>query len=150
MRRTIVVGLIGGLLAGGTLMTAAPAMAAAPASARPALEVRLSTQPVRLTPSGKVPLAFRVRCAPGVQAYELDASVQQATTYGSVTLAAPPFVAICDGTWHRVVVKVAPSSGAFRVGKAEWTVGVFGYVPAPTDGDVGAGAGGTLWVGPHR
>jgi hypothetical protein len=150
MRRTIVGGLVGGLLAGAALVTAAPAIAAAPATAAPALEVRLSTQPVRLTPSGRVPLAFRVRCAPGVQAHELDASVKQATAYGSVTLAAPPFVATCDGTWHRVVVKVAPGSAAFRVGKAEWTVGVFGYVPPPSDGDVGAGAGGTLWVGPRR
>jgi hypothetical protein len=149
MRRTIVGGLIGGLLAGTALVTAAPAIAAAPASAAPALEVRLSAQPVRLTRSGKVPLAFRVRCAPGVQAYELDASVKQATAYGSVTLAAPPFVATCDGRWHRVVVKVAPESGRFRVGQAEWSVGVFGYVPAPTEGDVDAGAGGTVRVGRH-
>ena len=101
-----------GLLAGAMSMTAAPAMAAAPAAARPALEVRLGTQPVRLNSAGQVPLAFRVRCAPGVQAFELDASVQQATAYGSVTLAAPPFVATCDGTWHRVVVKVSPETGS--------------------------------------
>ena len=137
-------------MVGGLAMTAAPAMAAAPgAAAVPALEVRLGTQPVRLTAAGQVPLAFRVRCTAGVQAFELDASVQQTTAYGSVTLAAPPFVATCDGTWHRVVVKVSPQTGAFRVGKADWSVGVFGYVPPPMDGDVGAGAGGTLWVGPH-
>lgn len=151
MRRTIVMGLVGGLVAATALAPALPAAAApAPAAAAAALEVRLGTQPVRLNASGQVPLAFRVRCAPGVQAFELDASLQQGGVNGSVTLTAPPFVATCDGTWHRVVVKVSPQGGAFRVGKAEWTVGVFGYVPPPTDSDVGAGGGGTLWVGPRR
>ncbi len=117
---------------------------------RAPIEVRLGTQPVRLTGTGMVLLAVRVRCSPGVQAFELDASVSSGSAFGSVTRLAPPAIVPCDGRWNRATIKVAAESGTFTVGRAAYEVSVFGYSPPPDEGDSGASAGGTLWIGPTR
>ena len=150
------------LLVAGAVATAVVGLVITPASAsdsstqsgatvdRAPIEVRLGTQPVRLTGIGMVPLAVRVRCSPGVQAFELDASVSSGSAFGSVTRLAPPAIVTCDGRWNRATIKVAAESGTFTVGRAAYEVSVFGYSPPPDEGDSGASAGGTLWIGPTR
>ncbi len=133
--------------------TASPAAAAATSSstvASPTVELKLGTQPVRLTKNGQVPLAIRIRCSAGVQTFEMYVDVAQSSGAGSTSRIAPPFVAACNGTWERITVKVPASAGAFAVGRADVTVSLYAYLPAPEDHDVDLGVGQSVWVGPHK
>ena len=132
--------------AGGPVSTASSSSAVMPAS----VEIKLGTQPVRLTKSGQVPLALRIRCSAGVQTFEMYVDVVQPSGAGNVGFAAPPFIVSCNGTWERVTVKVPASVGAFAVGRADVTASLYAYLPAPEDHDIDVGVGQSVWVGPHK
>jgi hypothetical protein len=158
MRRSSTLAAAAVLAAGALLPTVAlptaalagPAATSAVATASPTIEVKLGTQPIRLTTKGQVPLALRIRCSPGVQPFELYVDVAQRAGAGSTSRIAPPFVVTCNGTWERVTVKVAPSVGTFRVGRADVTVSLYAYLPPPEDHDIDVGVGQSVWIGPHK
>ncbi len=153
MRRTSAAAVATALAVGAVISTAGMATAAIPqaaSSATPTAEVKLGTQPIRLTSNGKVPVAVRIRCSPGVQAFELYVDVTQPQAQGTASAVAPPFVASCNGTWERIALKVSPSTGKFRVGRGTVNISLHAYLPPPEDGDVEAGAGASIWIGPHK
>lgn len=120
----------------GPVALVALAASAAPATAAPKqLVIQVMKGQTALMPDGTVLVPFRARCYPPLDAFEIDVSVAQATSFGSTILGqsgAPP----CDGRWHRTVVTVAPEVGAFVAGTA--TVGSFIGAFDPNVGDVDA------------
>jgi hypothetical protein len=125
LRRTFVVGALAAVL------FIAPPSAAAPEP----LVIRVMKGQTALMPDGRVLVPIRARCYPPLDAFEIDVSVAQGTSFGSTILGqagAPP----CDGRWHRTVVTVAAETGGFVAGTA--TVGSFIGAFDPNDGDLDA------------
>jgi hypothetical protein len=91
---------------------------------------------VELEADGTVSVPLRVRCSPPLYAFELDVSVVQGSTFGSLTQIGTPFPA-CTGRWERITVSVAAETGTFSPGPA--TVSVFiGIYDPDADSDLSA------------
>ena len=86
------------------------------------LAVDVLERSVRLTTGGAVVVPLRARCAPHLDAFELDVSVTQGTRFGSTNRIGGAFP-VCDGEWHRTAVTVQAESGRFSTGWAR--IGVF-------------------------
>jgi hypothetical protein len=122
-------GLLVPILMIGTLVMPTAASAAststAPHAARSSdpAAIAISRNPVLIDARGRVHLAVWVRCDPGVQAFEIDASVTRPNASGSYSQTQANLTP-CDGTWHPIRIKVPPSSGHFTPGRAEVTASV--------------------------
>jgi hypothetical protein len=84
--------------------------------------VRIAAAQVEVNADGTVSVPLRVRCSPPLDAFELDVSVLQGSTFGSVNLIGTEFP-VCNGRWQRTTLTVSPEAGAFGPGPA--TVGAF-------------------------
>lgn len=84
--------------------------------------VQISERPIRITPAGSVRVVFWYRCLPKYQPYELDVGASQDSVNGSSQAIAPPPVVTCDGTRHKMVQRIVPSSGSFHRGPAQIAV----------------------------
>ncbi|MEO8422908.1 MAG: hypothetical protein ABI595_03235 [Actinomycetota bacterium] len=95
--------------------------------------VDIVDEDTRLKLDGSVPVTVSALCRPGQQAFELDVSVQQGSVSGSATLLGPGLTP-CDGTLHRITVRVTPEVGVFTPGAAnvDGFLGVFD----PEEGDL--------------
>jgi hypothetical protein len=125
LRRTFVLGALAAFL------LIPPPSAAAPEP----LVIQVMKGQTALMPDGTVFVPIRARCYPPLDAFEIDVSVNQGTSFGSTILGqaeAPP----CDGRWHRIAVTVAAETGGFAAGPA--TIGSFIGAFDPRDGDVDA------------
>jgi hypothetical protein len=104
----------------------ATAAAAAPQPAAKAagntLVVRIVAAKVELNADGTVSVPVRARCSAALDAFELDVSVLQAGTFGSVNLIGTEFPA-CTGQWQRTTLTVSAEAGTFGPGPA--TVSAF-------------------------
>jgi hypothetical protein len=120
----------------GSIALIALAASAAPATAAPEpLVIQVMKGQTALTPDGTVLVPIRARCYPPLDAFEIDVSVEQGSSFGS-TILGQPEAPLCDGRWHRMVVTVAAETGGFVVGTA--TVGSFIGAFDPNVGDVDA------------
>jgi hypothetical protein len=97
--------------------------------------VKISRAPARIGADGSVPVVVFARCRAGLNAFELDVSVQQGAASGSESILGPG-VTPCDGRWHRSAVRVSPDAGSFAAGAA--TVDVFLGAFDPVEGDLEA------------
>jgi hypothetical protein len=121
-----------------TSAAAAPVGAAKAGAAGNRFVVKVVTPKVDLNADGSVSVPLRVRCSPPLDAFELDVSVRQGTTFGSVSLLGTAFPA-CTGAWERTTVTVSAEAGTFAPGSA--TVDVFlGAFDPVAGGDVSAEA----------
>jgi hypothetical protein len=112
-----------------------PATSAAAAPERVPV-VHIVAGQVELEADGTVSVPLRVRCSPPLDAFELDVSVAQGTTFGSLSQIGTPFPA-CTGRWERITLSVAAETGTFSPGAA--TVAVFiGIFDPATGGDLSA------------
>ena len=84
-----------------------------------------------LRSDGRVGISVRGNCDPGLQAFELDISLRQGDTFGSVPIVQVGVVP-CDDQWHNVRVKVTPETGRFVHGSVH--VDVFFGVFDPNQG----------------
>jgi hypothetical protein len=88
------------------------------------LVVMISKGQTSLNSDGTVQVALRVRCQAPLQAFELDVSVLQGTTFGSVVIVEAGVVS-CDGRWHRVSVQVPAQVGGTAFMSGTVTISVF-------------------------
>jgi hypothetical protein len=117
---------VGGLALLGLLVASCGDNPTAPSSDVPAPELTLASNVtglqlrkdfLRLRGDGSVMVFLRARCPAGYHVIE-----------GPVTVAQPPrtqtvfgegfFTTTCDGTWHRINVRVTPPEARFREGRA--------------------------------
>ena len=94
----------------------APAAVAAPA-AKQTLVVRIVAAHVELNADGTVSVPLRARCSRPLDAFEVDVSVRQGSTFGSVSLIGAEFPA-CTGRWQRTTLTVPAEAGTFGPGPA--------------------------------
>jgi hypothetical protein len=144
-RRVLSVGSMFSLVTGMLTLSAMPVHAStsadASASTLPSVVVRIPGSPIRIGTDGSVPLAVRVRCDAGLNAFEFDASIHQGSTIGSATVFGPNLTP-CDGRWHTLQVPVFAENGSFVPGVA--TVDVFLGAFDPIEGDLDATDAGTV------
>ena len=117
--------LAGLLIVASLVFVPAASAAAVPerqAGAGNLLVAKIVAAQVELEANGTVSVPLRVRCDPSLDAFELDVSVNQGSTFGSVNLIGTPFPA-CTGRWERITLSVAAEARTFGPGPA--TVGVF-------------------------
>jgi hypothetical protein len=88
-----------------------------------------------LTPDGTVLVPIRAHCYPPLDAFEIDVSVEQGSSFGS-TILGQAEAPLCDGRWHKMVVTVAAEAGGFVAGTATVRSFIGGF--DPNDGDVDA------------
>ncbi len=105
---------------------------AAPASAAESSGVRART-PAHLVDGGGVDVRVRARCAAGLTAFELGATVRQGAATASTTEVARDVVA-CDGRHHTRVLRVVAPDATFSPGAAR--VDVYLATFDPQEGDV--------------
>ncbi len=113
--------LLAALLGTAVLVAAAPAASADP-NPEGTLAVDVLERSVRLTAGGVVVVPLRARCAPHLDAFELDVGVTQGTRFGGTSTVGGAFP-VCDGAWHRTAVRVRAEAGRFHAGWAD--VGVY-------------------------
>ena len=96
--------------------------------------VKISRGHVELGADGIVLVPIRTRCQPPLDSFELDVTVRQEATSGSVIIIGRDVLPPCDGRWHRIRVQVPPADdGLFVPGLA--TVDVFFGAFDPVEGD---------------
>lgn len=95
--------------------------------------VDIAAEDLRLRIDGSVPVSVLAMCRPGQQAFELDVSVQQSSASGSASLLQPSLTP-CDGSPHRLTIRVMPQTGTFAPGAA--SVSAFLGVFDPAEGDL--------------
>lgn len=92
-------------------------VAAPSAAAAPPIEFQVAEGRTELRPSGLVAVAVRARCAPTLDAFEVNIGVRQRDAFGSVSRIGERYP-VCNGRWHWNTFYVRPESGAFRHGWA--------------------------------
>ena len=100
------------------------------------LEVRIMAGQVELNADGTVSVPLRAKCSPRLDAFELDVSVGQGSTFGSVILIGTEFPA-CTGRWQRTTVTVSADAGTFGPGPANVSAFLGAYDPV-ADSDLAA------------
>jgi hypothetical protein len=145
MPRTLPRTLLAAILAAGVVLAGAPA-ASADTNPERTLAVDVLERSVRLTAGGAVVVPLRARCAPHLDAFELDVGVVQGTRSGSTNTLGGAFPA-CDGQWHRTAVKVRADYGRFSKG---WVrIGVYlGAYDTVEDHDTEATDTVRVWLRP--
>jgi hypothetical protein len=119
--------------------TAALAPVAAEGVTEPFGAVQIASRPAPLHADGSVDVVMWVRCKPGINAFELDTSVNQPKfgAFGQDVRVGANQVP-CDGTRHRVLVNISPFQGEFRANRVA-TLRVFvGFYDVETDTDSSA------------
>jgi hypothetical protein len=115
------------LLIASLIVVSAPA-----ATAANRLVVKISGGQVKLDANGSALVTLRARCQPPLDAFEVDVSVRQGATFGSVVLLGTEFPA-CDGRWHQITVSVAPDAGSFVSGVATVDASLSAFDPVEGD-----------------
>jgi hypothetical protein len=114
------------------LLASLIAVSAPSAKAADLLLVKVSGAQAELDASGNVLVPLRARCRPPLDAFELDVSVRQGATFGSVVLLGTEFPP-CDGRWHQITVSVAPDAGSFVSGVATVDASLSAFHPVEGD-----------------
>ena len=113
MIRRLIRALLPALLLVSVGFVAAPAASASSS----VIEFQVAERRTELRPSGLVAVSVRARCAPTLDAFEVNVGVRQRDAFGSVGRVGERYP-VCNGKWHWNTFYVRPESGRFHHGWA--------------------------------